>query len=89
MAYDKYRSATAITTEGSDHGVEHDAVWVGTADAGTAGDINVIFAKDSTAVVLKNVPEGTLLPFEIKQFVVSSTTMTDFVGLESGERWSN
>lgn len=91
MAYSKYTQAAAITTEDSDHGVKHDAIWVGTADTGTTGNIKAIFANDSSAVVLKNVTEGTFLPFEIKQFVahVADHTMTDFVGLESGERWSD
>lgn len=82
MAYAKYRKAEAHTPSSTEHGIEHDGVWVG-----TGGNITAIFAKDTTEVTIIGVPSGTLLPFELKE-LRTSTTAADLVLLESGMKGS-
>jgi hypothetical protein len=50
---------------------------------GTTGNVSVIFAADAagTAVLLKNVPSGTLLPICVRRVRSALTTATDIVGL--------
>ena len=89
MAYDKYRSASAIPT--GTVTAEHDALWIGSNAGGTggsAGDLKVKMAKDDHTVTFKGVPSGTLLPIEVKEIVDADTKCSEIVGLESGERWS-
>jgi hypothetical protein len=52
------------------------AFWVG-----TAGDVAVKFPGNSTAVVLKNVAAGTLLPLAVSHIMSANTTAGDFVAL--------
>lgn len=48
---------------------------------GSAGDVSVILAKDSSSVVFKNVQIGSLLPVSVKRVEATLTTATDIVGL--------
>lgn len=47
---------------------------------GGAGDITLIMVKDSTEVVLKAVPVGTILNINIKQIKATGTGATHLVG---------
>jgi hypothetical protein len=51
------------------------ALWVG-----TAGNLSLVLADGGTAVTIKNVANGTLLPFSVKQ-VKAATTAADIVAL--------
>lgn len=48
---------------------------------GTSGNISVIFANDDTytAVLLKNIPDGSFLPILVKAVKDTDTTATDIV----------
>lgn len=54
---------------------------------GTGGNVAVIFAADvtnsgaGTAVTLKNVANGTLLPIAVRRVMATNTTATDIVGI--------
>lgn len=52
------------------------ALWVG-----TGGDIALMASGDSASVILKNVPNGTLLPIRIKRVLITGTTAADLVAL--------
>lgn len=51
-------------------------LWVG-----STGDISVILAGDTVAVILKSIPAGTMLDLRIKQVKASGTTASNMVGL--------
>ena len=53
------------------------ALWVG-----VGGDISIIAAGDDSAVVLKNVPSGSLVPIMTARVRATSTTATDIVAIE-------
>ena len=70
----------------------HDGVAVSKSDTalavtcrafyvGTGGDVAVKFPGNSTAVTLKNVPAGTLLPLAVSHIMSTNTTASDFVVL--------
>ena len=89
MAYDKYKSAAAITTGAIT--TDHDGLWIGSNSSGTGGtngDLVCTFAKDTVAVTLKGVSSGTLLPFEVNNITDATTKCGNIVAVESGERWS-
>jgi len=46
---------------------------------GTGGDIVAIYKRDSVAVTLKNVADGTYLPGVFKEIKTSGTTAADIV----------
>ena len=46
-----------------------------------AGDVSVILANDSSSVLFKNVPAGTVLPVFAKRVEATLTTATDILGL--------
>ncbi len=48
---------------------------------GVAGDISVILANDSSSVVFKNIPAGTVLPISAKRVEATLTTATNILGL--------
>ena len=48
---------------------------------GTGGDLNVLLSDDSSAVVLKNVASGSILPISVTQVLSTSTTASDIVAL--------
>lgn len=48
---------------------------------GTGGDVAVIFAYDGSAVTLKNIPSGTVLPVQVTKVMLTNTTATDIVAL--------
>jgi hypothetical protein len=48
---------------------------------GSAGDVSVILADDSSSVVFKNVPAGTVMPISVKRVEATLTTATDILGL--------
>ena len=47
---------------------------------GGAGDITAVFA-DNTAVLFKAVPQGSVLPIEVKRINATGTTATLLVGI--------
>jgi hypothetical protein len=48
---------------------------------GTGGDLNLVAAGDTAAVVLKNVPTGSLLPLKVARVKSTSTTATNLVAV--------
>ncbi|MEN7538033.1 spike base protein, RCAP_Rcc01079 family [Aurantiacibacter flavus] len=48
---------------------------------GTGGDVAVRAIDDATAVILRNVPAGTILPIRAAQVDPAHTTARDIVGL--------
>ena len=48
---------------------------------GVAGDISVILADDSSSIVFKNVPAGSVLPISVKRVEATLTTASDILGL--------
>jgi hypothetical protein len=48
---------------------------------GVGGDLNLIAAGDTAAVVLKNVPTGSLLPLKVTRVKNTSTTATNLVAV--------
>lgn len=48
---------------------------------GGGGDISAILAGDSTTILLKGVPTGTVLPIAVRRIEATLTTATDIVGL--------
>jgi len=48
---------------------------------GGAGDISAVLAADSSAILFKNIPAGTVLPISVKRVEATLTTGTDIVGL--------
>jgi hypothetical protein len=46
---------------------------------GVSGDVEAVGVDDSSAVVFKNVPEGTFLPGWFKEVKSANTTATDIV----------
>jgi len=48
---------------------------------GVGGDVSVILRDDETAVLLKNVPSGAMLPLRVKQVKSTDTTATNMIGL--------
>lgn len=54
------------------------ALWVG-----TTGDVELIAEDDPNdgVVVIKNVPDGTLLPIRVRRVLASNTDAQDIIGL--------
>lgn len=52
------------------------ALWVG-----GAGNISIVAADGASAVLLSNVPQGTLLPIATQRVNATNTTATLIVGL--------
>jgi hypothetical protein len=48
---------------------------------GGSGDISVILSADSSSIVLKNIPAGSVLPISVKRVEALLTTATDILGL--------
>ena len=48
---------------------------------GGAGNVNLVLADDTAAVVFYGVPAGTVLPVRVKQVMEASTTATYMVAL--------
>lgn len=48
---------------------------------GTGGNVSLILADDSTAVLFKNVPAGSVLPLRVKRVRATNTTAADMLGL--------
>lgn len=48
---------------------------------GGAGNISVILADDSSSLVFKNIPAGTVMPIAVKRVEATLTTATDILGL--------
>ena len=69
-------AAAVVPSDTTDLDVPSRALWVG-----GAGNVEVILANDSAAVVLSAVPAGTLLPIRAKRVKAGSTTATLIVAL--------
>lgn len=48
---------------------------------GTGGNVAVVFATGSTAVTLKNVNDGSILPIGVTKVMLTNTTASDIVAL--------
>lgn len=48
---------------------------------GTGGNVSLILADDSVAVLFKNVPAGVVLPLRVKRVRATNTTAADMLGL--------
>ena len=48
---------------------------------GGSGDVSAILVGDSSPVIFKNIPPGSILPISVKRVEVTLTTATDIVGL--------
>lgn len=72
---DPARNAVAITPSDSTVLTETRALYIG-----TAGDLNLLFADDSAAVVLPAHPAG-LFAYAVKKVMSTSTTASGIVGL--------
>ena len=48
---------------------------------GGGGDVSIILANDSSSVVFKNIPTGSVLPVFAKRVEATLTTATDILGL--------
>ena len=70
-------TARAIDVSVSDATLNAECIYIG-----TAGDVNVVLQDDTTAVLFKNVPAGTTLPFVLSEVKNASTTATDIVALK-------
>lgn len=67
----------AITpNDSTDLDVPCRALWVG-----TTGNISLMGRGDSSAVLIRNIPSGTLLPISCKRVLATSTTAADIVAL--------
>ena len=53
---------------------EESAIYVG-----TGGDIALVLVGDSTQVTYVNIPNGSLLPYNVKQVLSTGTTASDIV----------
>ena len=52
------------------------SLWVG-----TGGDVALLARADTSSVTIANVPDGTLLPIEVKQVQSTGTPASDIVAL--------
>ncbi len=66
----------AITKSDTQMDTQCRAVYVG-----TGGDLAVKFSGDATAVTLKNVASGSLLPISVTHIMATNTTAADIVAL--------
>ena len=48
---------------------------------GGSGDVSAILVGDSSPVIFKNIPPGSILPISVKRVEATLTTATDIVGL--------
>jgi hypothetical protein len=48
---------------------------------GTGGDVAVVFAAGGSAVTLKNIASGTILPVQVTKVMSTNTTATDIGAL--------
>jgi len=86
--YDKYTKASAVTPHDTNElsgyiGSGWDSIYIG-----VTGDVNMILQDDTSAVVFKNMTQGTLYPIAAKTIKSTSTDATDIVALESGGTYS-
>jgi hypothetical protein len=71
-----YIAEDITPSDGSQTPKIYRALWVG-----GAGNVRLIAAGSSAAVTIAGVPEGTLLPIQVKQVLLTGTTATLVVGL--------
>ncbi len=70
-------SGFAITpNDSSDLGQYTRGLWIG-----GGGDISLILAEDSSAVEIKNIATGSLLPMVVKRVNATNTTASEIIGL--------
>lgn len=86
--FDKYTKAAAVTLHDSNEisgftGSGWDAVYVG-----VSGDVTMTLEGDSSAVLFKNMVQGTVYPLAAKVIKSTGTTATNVVVLESGGTYS-
>jgi hypothetical protein len=48
---------------------------------GVGGDISLVLAEESSPVLFKNIPDGSVIPLAVKKVESTLTTATDLVGL--------
>jgi len=88
MAYKKYTKAAAVVTHDSNSLTGHTGTGWDGIYIGVSGDVNMVLEKDTTAVVFKNMVQGTVYPIAPKIIKATSTTATNIVTLESGSQFS-
>jgi hypothetical protein len=88
VSYQKYVQAKAVVPHDSTEltgysGSGWDGLYIG-----VAGDANLTFQNDGTAILFKNMIAGTLYPFGLNLVKSTSTTATDMVVVDSGRNAS-
>jgi hypothetical protein len=81
VAMKKYRLAEAVTLHATTVQPNNDAFYVG-----VSGNVMAKLINDDTAVLFKNMVQGTVYPFQVALLQTSSegTTATDLVVLDAG-----
>lgn len=79
----KYTNAAAVTLHNTDEltgfgGTSWDGIYIG-----VSGDVNMTLSGDSTAVVFKNMIQGTLYSLSPKIIKVTDTTAADVVVVDT------
>ena len=83
MAYKKYTKASAVTAHDSNSltgftGSSWDGLYIG-----VSGNVNMILSGDSSAVLFKNMVQGTIYNLSPDIIKSTSTTATDMVVLDT------
>lgn len=74
MAVTTFNRHADVTKSDSTVFDEESSIYVG-----TGGDIALVLVGDSTVVVYKNIPDGSLLPYNVKKVMSTDTTASDIV----------
>ena len=88
MAYKKYIKASAVTPHDTNEvtgftGTGWDSMYVG-----VSGNVTMILSGDTTAVLFKNMVQGTLYNISPKIILSTSTAATDMVVLDTNSTMS-
>lgn len=74
------RTGTAVDVSASDYTMaEGNGPTVFQIFVGTGGDLNAVFELDSTAVLLKNLPDGSFIQGYFKEIKTANTTASDII----------
>ena len=79
MSMKKYRLAEAVTLHDTTVQPNNDAFYVG-----VSGNVTATLINDDTAVLFKNMIQGTVYPFQVKLLKSTGTAATDLVVLDAG-----